>query len=141
MFITFIIFTASPLIILQIIPSEIMNVLALQGLNLNDLLTKFALLGLAMSFLTFLKGFTEETSLSHLLISLSSNIFWLVITFFGLGFGNIEALGITVISFEISGISNIVTIDLRVFVYFTILTTFLRVIHSILNYKQGMLKK
>jgi len=139
--ITFIIFTASPLIILQIIPLEILDILALQGFNLHDLLTKFALLGLTMSILTLLKGFTEETSISHLLISLSSNIFWLVITFFGLGLGSIETLGITVISTEISGISNIIMIDLRLFVYFAILTTFLKMVHSIMIYKKEILKK
>jgi len=139
--ITFIIFTASPLIILQIIPLEILNFLALQGFNLHDLLTKFALLGLTMSILTLLKGFTEETSISHLLISLSSNIFWLVITWFALGLGSIETLGITVISFEISGISNTIMIDLKLFVYFAILTTFLKMVHSIMIYKKGMLKK
>lgn len=141
MLITFIIFTASPLIILQMIPLEILDVLALQGFNLYDLLTKFALLGLIMSIFTLLKGFTEETSISHLLISLSSNIFWLVITFFGIGFGSIGSLGITEISSEIGGISNTITIDLRLFVYLTILTTFLKMVHSILNYNRGMLKK
>jgi hypothetical protein len=30
---------------------------------------------------------------------------------------------------------------LRLFVYLTILTTFLKMVHSILNYNRGMLKK
>ena len=141
MLITFIIFTVSPLIILQMIPLEILDVLTLQGVNLHDLFTKFALLGLTLSIFTLLKGFTEETSISHLLISLSSNIFWLVIAFFGIGFGSIGSLGITEISSQIGGISNTITIDLRLFVYLTILTTFLKMVHSILNYNKGILKK
>jgi hypothetical protein len=138
---TFIIFTASPLLILQIIPLEILTLLALEGFNLPDLLTNFALLGLPISIFTLLKGFTEETSIAHLLIVLSSHIFWLVITFFAFGLGSIETLGITVISSKISGISNTIMIDLRLFVYLSIVTTLLKMGHSIMTYKKGMLKK
>jgi hypothetical protein len=139
--ITFLIFTASPLIILQIIPVDILNLLVLQGFNLPDLLTNFALVGIILTIFTLLKGFTEPTSMSHLLISLSSHIFWLVITVFALGLGSIETLGISIISTEIRGISNTIMLDLRLFVYLFILITFLKMIQSILSYQEGMLKK
>lgn len=139
--ITFLIFTVSPLIILQIIPVAILNLLALQGFNLPDLLTNFALVGVILTIFTLLKGFTEQTSISHLLISLSSHIFWLVITIFAIGLGSIETLGISIISIEISGISNIIMLDLRLFVYLFILITGLKMIQSIMSYKQGRLKK
>jgi len=135
-----VIFTILPLYGQSVIPQEYLIAFSSQGFNLVDLLSKIAFIGLVMSILILLKGFFEKTSAPYLALSIVSTVFWLLIVFFALGVGKMENLGLTVISSEAGGVLNTLILDLRLFACLAIVITGLKIVHSILKFRQAKSK-
>jgi len=135
-----VIFTILPLYSQSVIPQEYLRAFLSQGFNLVDLVSKIAFIGLVMSILILLKGFFEKTSVTYLALSIVSTVFWLLIVFFALGVGKMENLGLTVISSEAGGVSNAIIFDLRLFAYLATVITGLKIVHSILKFRQAKSK-
>jgi len=137
---TLLIFTVLPLYAQSMIPQEYLRAFSSQGFNLADLVNKVAFIGLVMSILILLKGFFEKTSDTFLALSIASTVFWLLIVFFALGMGKMENLGLTVISSETGDVSNTVIFDIRLFAYLATIIVGLKIIHSILKFREARLK-
>ena len=137
---TLVIFTVLPLYAQNMIPQEYLRAFSSQGLNVADLVNKVAFIGLVMSILILLKGFFEKTSAAFLALSIVSTVFWLLIVFFALGMGKIENLGLTVISSEAGDVSNTVIFDIRLFAYLATIIVGLKIVHSILKFREARLK-
>jgi len=135
-----VIFTILPLYGQRVIPQEYLRAFSSQGFDLVDLVNKIAFIGLVMSILILLKGFFEKTSVTYLALSIVSTVFWLLIVFFALGVGKMENLGLTVISSEAGGVSNAIIFDLRLFAYLATVITGLKIVHSILKFRQAKSK-
>ncbi len=135
-----VIFTILPLYAPSMMPQEYLRAFSSQGFDLVGLLSKVAFIGLVMSILVLLKGFFEKTSAIYLALSIVSTVFWLLIVFFALGVGKMENLGLTVISSEAGGVLNTLIFDIRLFAYLAIVITGLKIVHSILKFKEAKSK-
>jgi len=129
-------FTALPLASPRLIPSEFFKAFSMMGgIDIMALLNKVAVIGLAMSVLVLLKGSVEKASQAGLALSIISKLFWLVIVLFALGIGKIENFGLATLGGG-NGALNVVIFDLRLIALLATIIVALKVIHSILKFKE-----
>lgn len=135
--ITLIIFVGVPYILPQYLPENIMQSVVDSGFDLSGFLNQIMLIGALTAALTLVKGFVDEASVISLLVSVAQNVSTIAFTVILLGAGNIASLGITEMNIEVEGLTSVIVMDLRVFIYFTLLTVALRVIKSYLEWNEA----
>lgn len=135
--ITLIIFTVLPLYSLGFIPQEVNIALADVGINLTAFLNQIAMIGVAMTIITIVKGIMDQASPVYLVMSVASSIATLVLTLVAIGLGNIGSFGVTTITQEMEEGTNSVVVDLRLFLQITVLTVGLKVVHSVLKFRDA----
>jgi hypothetical protein len=132
--VTLLIFTVLPLYAPSQLPPELDALISRAGFDLTDLINKIAVIGVALTLLTLVKGFAEKHSPLYLLASIASSTLTLAFTLITLGLGDWENLGVTKVSMGVQGATNTVVLDLSVFVKLAAVTVALEVIHSILEF-------
>ncbi len=130
--ITLILFVGIPYMLPQYLPENIM-----QSVVDSGFLNQIMLIGAVTAVLTLIKGFVEDSSVVSLLVSVAQNLSTVAFTVILLGAGNIASLGITEMTIELEGLTSVIVMDLRVFIYFTLLTVALRVIKSYLEWNEA----
>jgi hypothetical protein len=110
------------------------------GVDLQDLLNRIAVIGVAMAVLVLLRGFTEKNTGKHLVISSIWKMFLLFIIFFATGLGHPETLGKAVLGNKSDQATNTVTFDLRLFTGLAAIIVALLIVRSALVFQETNLK-
>ncbi len=89
------------------------------SLDLREVLYQTVALGVVITILALIKAVIDKASISHLFLSVASEVVSLAFALLVVGVGNIENLGYS--SFRISQgkLTTIVALDLRVFLWLT----------------------
>ncbi|MEM3550687.1 MAG: hypothetical protein QXN87_05700 [Candidatus Bathyarchaeia archaeon] len=120
------------------LPSEFLGSFSLQGgINLIDLFSRVAVIGLALSVLVLLKGHVERASLGYLLLSIVWKVFCLVFFFFILGLGRPETFGLVILRGIAGQSENVVIFNFRLFAVLATVMVVLMIVHSILQFQEA----
>ncbi len=135
--ITLILFVGIPYLLPGYIPPDLMTQIAQSGFNLDSFTSQIMIIGVATAALTLVGGFAKPTSIIALLVKMAQAGFSLILIIVFLGAGNIASLGYTEFRVAMQGVQNTITMDLRVFVYISIGTIFLKVLQVYLEWKEA----
>lgn len=138
--ITLLLFVGVPYMLPQYLPENIMQGLVDSGFDLTGFLNQIMLIGAITAALTLVKGFVEQSSVIWLLVSIAQNVSTIAFTVVLFGAGNISSLGITEINIETEGLTSMIVMDLRIFIYFTLLTVALKVIKTYLEWNEARIE-
>ncbi|MBS7631664.1 hypothetical protein KEJ47_08900 [Candidatus Bathyarchaeota archaeon] len=139
--VTFISFAAIPFILIMLIPRELVEYISKMNINLAALQNEIILIGVVLSALSFFKNVFDEASLRYLAASILSTTAWLLYVFIFLGLGNLQRLGMIDFSIEFEHGLNKATIDFRFFVYLSIVSVALKIIHTLLKFREARIEK
>lgn len=135
--------TFLPLYSPKLLPTEMKVALVQGGFDLNTMLTEIAVIGAVLSCMALMGGFAAPTSIPHLSASIVSMIAWFAFTVVTFSLGNIESFGRITIAGGGGGSTFSVLFDLRLFVYLSFVTMVLRIVYSVLKFRDvraGMMK-
>lgn len=135
--ITLILFVGIPYLLPGYIPPDLMTQIEQSGFNLDSFTSQIMIIGVATAALTLVGGFAEPTSIIALLVKMAQAGFSLILIIVFLGAGNIASLGYTEFKVAMQGVQSTITMDLRVFVYISIGTIFLKVLQVYLEWKEA----
>jgi len=135
--ITLILFVGIPYLLPGYIPPDLMTQIEQSGFNLDSFTSQIMIIGVATAALTLVGGFVEPTSIIALLVKMAQAGFSLILIIVFLGAGNIASLGYTEFRVAMQGVQSTITMDLRVFVYISIGTIFLKVLQVYLEWKEA----
>ena len=135
--ITLILFVGIPFILPQYLPTDIMQSVVDSGFDMSGFLNQIMLIGAVTAALTLAKGLVDESSVISLLVSIAQSVATIAFTVIFLGAGNVASLGVTELTVDMEGLTSVIRMDLRVFIYFTMLTVGLRVIKSYLEWNEA----
>ncbi len=135
--ITLVIFVGIPYIAPSYLGPETTAMAADYGFDLPSLFNQMMMIGAVTAALTLVKGFVDETSVISLLVTIAQSLSSLMFTVILLGAGNIMSMGLTEFTIEQMGVTSIIRMDLRVFIYFTFGTIGLKVIQSYLEWTEA----
>ncbi len=138
--ITLVLFVGIPYMLPQYLPESILQSVVDSGFDLDSFLNQIMLIGGVTAALTLVKGFVDEASVISLLVSIAQNVSTIAFTVILLGAGNVASLGITEMNIEMEGLTSVIVMDLRVFIYFTLLTVALKVIKSYLEWNEARIE-
>jgi hypothetical protein len=134
---TFLVFVALPLAIINYLPAQTLEQLSATGLNIQSLATQTAMLGLVISAIALAKAIVERTSIAYLVLDVSSNIVSLVFALLVVGVGNIGSLGYSSFSLKQGKVTTEIMLDLRVFIYLTIGVVAVSVLQSVAKFREA----
>ncbi len=126
-----------PLVTPMLLPSELLNAFSqMGGIDLNGLLNNIALVGIITTILILLNSLFDKSTTIGLVLSIASNVLWLLITVFSLSLGNLETPGLATLSSQSESALNMVTFDLRLFVVLATVIVILRIMLSIFEFQE-----
>ena len=138
--ITLLLFVGIPYLLPDYLPADIMQSVVDSGFDLSGFMNQIMLIGAVTAAFTLVKGFVDEASVTSLLVSIAQNVSTIAFTVIFLGAGNVASLGITELTVDMEGLTSVITMDLRVFIYFTLLTVGLRVIKTYLEWNEARIE-
>jgi hypothetical protein len=110
-----------------------------RGFELNNFTEQIMIIGLIMAVLTIFRGFSNPPSIITLFLNIKYTGFSLVLIVVFLGTGNIMSLGLTELEVAVEGVQSSLIMDLRVFVYISIVTILPKNIPSLSRVERGAL--
>jgi len=134
---TLVLLTVVPLMAPSIIPPEMAEVISRTGFNLTGFLNQIAVIGVVSAALTLGKGLASERSPIYLLLSVASSGATLLFMLTTLSLGDTGNLGVTSISVDLGEVTSSITIDMSLFVEIAAISIVLKVIHSILEFREA----
>ena len=135
--ITLILFVGVPYLLPTYIPADIAELLAQSGFEMQSFINQIMIIGVITAALTLVKGFVGKASIISLLVSVAQNLASLVFTVVLLGVGDIGSLGLTSFTVSLENITSYIVMDLRAFIYFTVLVVGLRVVEAYLKWSEA----
>jgi len=135
--ITLILFVGVPYVLPSIIPADIAELLAQSGVDIQEVIKQIMILGAFTAALTLVKGFIGKASRVSLLISVALNVASLVFMVALLGVGDLGSLGLTSFTVTAEGTTSHIVMDLRAFIYFTVIIVGLRVVESYMEWSDA----
>ncbi len=135
--ITLVIFVGIPYIAPSYLSPETMAMATDYGFDLPSLFSQMMMIGAVTAALTLVKGFVDKTNIISLLMTIAQNLSSLIFMVILLGAGNIMSMGLTEFTIEQIGVTSIIRMDLRVFIYFSFGTIGLKVIQSYLEWAEA----
>ncbi len=138
--ITLILFVGVPYMLPEYLPPDMMQIVVDSGFDLSGFLNQVMLIGGVTAALTLWKGFLDEASVISLLVNIAQNVSTIAFTVILLGAGDYSTLGITELPFDIEGLTGFIRMDMRIFIYFTLLTVALKVIKSYLEWNEARIE-
>lgn len=134
---TIIFLTILPLTASKLIPEEFFKVVyTTTGINLMSILNKVSLIGFVLAILIISKSMFEKSSKMGLILSISSKVFWFIVVLFILGLGRVENFGLAMLNSENENVSNTVILDLQLIAFLTSIIVFLKIVNSVLEFKE-----
>jgi len=119
------------------IPHDVAQLLAQSGFELRGFINQMMILGAVTAALTLVKGYVGKASPVSLIVSVAQNVASLAFMVVLLGVGDIGSLGITSFTLNVENATSRVVMDLRVFIYFTVLTVGLRLMEAYLGWSEA----
>jgi hypothetical protein len=104
---------------------------------MQSFINQIMIIGVITAALTLVKGFVGKASIISLLVSVAQNLASLVFTVVLLGVGDIGSLGLTSFTVSLENITSYIVMDLRAFIYFTVLVVGLRVVEAYLKWSEA----
>ena len=133
---TFLILVVLPLAAIRLIPPQTLDQLAATGLDVQNLATQTALLGLVVSAISLAKAITVSTSMVYLILDVSSNLVSLAFALLIVGVGNIGSLGYSSFKLTQGKVTTEILLDLRVFIWLTIGVVALNVLQALVKFRE-----
>lgn len=138
--ITLILFVGVPYLLPQYLPEDLMQSVIDSGFGYESFLNQIMIIGAVTAGLTLVKGFVDESSVVSLLVSIAQNISTIVFTVVLLGAGDITSFGLTELSIDAEGFTSLIRMDMRVFIYVTIVTVSLKVMKSYFEWNEARIE-
>ena len=138
--ITLIIFVGIPYILPQYIPTRIEEIASEAGIEILPFLNQIMVLGGLTALITLIKGFVDKISIVYLLAAIGQNVSALAFTVVFLGIGNYTSLGLTEYNIDMDGAVSQITMDIRAFIYITVVVVCLRIIQSYLKWNEAKIE-
>jgi hypothetical protein len=138
--VTLILFVGAPYLLPEYLPSNVTQLLAESGFDLQGFINEVMILGVITAALTLAKGFLGKASPVSLLISVSQNLAGLAFMVVLLGAGDVSSLGVASFTFSSENTTNHIVMDLRVFLYVTFLTVALSVVETYLAWNEARIQ-
>lgn len=135
--ITLILFVGVPYLLPSYIPADLAELLAQSGVDLQEFIDQIMILGAVTAALTLVRGFVGKASALSLAISVALNAASLVFMVALLGVGDLGSLGLTSFTVSIEGATSHIVMDLRAFIYFSVLIVGLRVVEAYLEWRDA----
>jgi hypothetical protein len=135
-----ILFTAIPLLVPSYLPAHILDYAGRIGIDLTLFVNQLAIMGCAVSILTFLKSYFSQSSPINLLASLASSGLTFAFTIVTLSLGKISqlgTLGLTNLDVEVQGSINAISLDFRFLVQLTALTVILKMVEAVFGFVES----
>jgi hypothetical protein len=139
--ITLILFVGIPYILPNYIPEDLAVQLEQSGFNLDSFSNQMMIIGAITAGLTILSGFVDPTSVIALLVNLAQACSSLIFIILLLGVGNITGLGYTEFQIDMQGVQSKISMDLRVFVYISIVTIVLKMMQVYLKWNETRIEE
>jgi len=132
--------TILPIILTIYVPQEFFRGISMMiGTDLSSLLSEIEVYGVFVTIFIILNGMYEKTTRIGLGVSIAYKLFSLLGLIYGLSLGKIENLGVAVLGSSGGGASNVVMLDLRIFVVLATVITALMIIHTVIEYRETTL--
>jgi len=138
--VTLILFVGVPYMLPEYLPSNVAQLLAEVGFDLQGFINEIMILGAVTAALTLAKGFAGKASPVSLLINVAQDVASLVFIVILLGAGDVSSLGMSSFTFSLENTTNHIVMDFRVFVYVTVLTVALRVVEDYLDWDEARIQ-
>lgn len=139
--ITLILFVGIPYILPNYFPEDLAVQLEQSGFNLDSFSNQMMIIGAITAGLTILSGFVDPTSVIALLVNLAQACSSLIFIILLLGVGNITGLGYTEFQIDMQGVQSKISMDLRVFVYISIVTIVLKMMQVYLKWNETRIEE
>jgi len=139
--VTLILFVGVPYMLPQYLPTDIAQLLAQSGFELQGFINQIMILGAVTAALILVKGFVGKASPISLVISVAMNLASLVFIVVLLGAGDVASLGVTTFTVAVENTTSHIVMDFSVFVYFTVLTIVLRTVEAYLDWSEAKAAK
>jgi hypothetical protein len=134
---TFVVLVVLPLGGIRFLPTQILDKLSATGLNIQNLATETAVLGLVISAIALAKAIAAKTSVYYLVLDISSNIVSLAFALLVVGVGNVSSLGYSSFKLTQGKLTTEIVLDLRVFIWITVGVVALSVFQSVANFREA----
>ncbi len=135
--ITIILFIVLPLAAQRYLPSQILLQLEEAGFDIQGFANQMVVLGLVLTAITVGKALTVKSSVTYLILEISSILAGLAFALLIVGAGDIGNLGYSSLSLSKGKQSTEITLDLRVFIYFSLGTVALRILQSVARFREA----
>lgn len=132
--ISLIIFTIIPLYASNKLPIELFDPMVNVEFDIESFMYQIAAIGVLSSIISLIKGFADETSFTYLFTALIGNGLSLYFIISTLTLGDITSLGVSSIRMNITGGSNILKLDMSVFIWFAVFTLGLQILLNIITF-------
>lgn len=138
--ITLILFVGIPYMLPEYIPPDLAAQIEHSGFDLAAFTNQVMMIGVVTAAVTLVSGFVNPTSVISLFVKLAQAGFSLVLIVVFLGAGNLTSLGYTKFEIAVERVYNIISMDLRVFVYVSIGTILLKMVQIYLEWNEARIE-
>ena len=138
---TFLVLVALPLSVIWFLPPDYVQQFSSAGLDIPSVLYQTAALGVVISVVTLAKAFIDKASIKYLLLGIASEVISLAFALLVVGAGNIGNLGYSNIRIAQGKLTTVIALDLRVFVWLTIVVVGLSVLQTIMKFREAKAEK
>jgi len=139
-FLTLLMFVALPLAALRYLSPQILSQLEESGLSIQGVVNQIMILGIIIAAITVAKAVIVQTSVTYLLLDIISIVIGLAFALLIFGAGNISSFGCSNLRLGKGEQTIDLTLDLRVFIYITLVTVALRILQSILKFREARIE-
>jgi hypothetical protein len=134
---TLIAFVALPLAAQRYLPPQTLLQLEETGLDTQGFVNQMVMLGLVFTALTVGRALAAKSSVEYLILDVSSIVAGLVFTLLIVGAGDIGSLGYSSLSLSEGKQATEITLDLRAFIYISLGTVALRILQSVVRFREA----
>jgi hypothetical protein len=134
---TLIAFVALPLAAQRYLPPQTLLQLEETGLDTQGFVNQMVMLGLVLTALTVGRALAAKSSVEYLILDVSSIVAGLVFTLLIVGAGDIGSLGYSSLSLSEGKQATEITLDLRAFIYISLGTVALRILQSVVRFREA----
>ena len=135
--VTLTVFIALPVAALRYLPPETLIQLEKTGLDIKGFVNQMVIMGLILTALTLGKALAAKFSVEYLILDVSLIVASIAFTLLIVGAGNIGSLGYTSFNLNEGNLAMEITLDLRAFIYISLGIVALRILQSVLSFREA----
>ena len=135
--VTLIVFVALPLAALRYLPPQTLLQLEETGIDVQGFVNQMVTLGLVFTAIAVGKALTAKSSVAYLILDVSSIVAGLAFALLIVGAGDIGSLGYSSLKLGEGKQTAEITLDLRAFIYISLATVALRILQSVVRFREA----